>query len=93
MHIPQSKPVVNGFFAICTPSAVKRIHACPGRNAYFASPFIFFLDAEYKGKKAVGNRGKEGFPPSFCGLDKTGAQILGKVGAATNNTALRFSIA
>jgi transposase len=44
----------------------------------------------YKGKKAVGGRGKEGLLPSFCGLDKIGAQILGKVSAAINNTALRF---
>jgi len=43
----------------------------------------------YKGKKAVGGRGKEGLVPSFCGFGKTCAQILGKVGAAINNTALR----
>ena len=44
----------------------------------------------YKGKKAVGGRGKEGLLPSFCGLGKIGAQILGKVDAAINNTALRY---
>ena len=43
----------------------------------------------YKGKKAVGGRGKAGLPLSFCSVGKTCAQILGKIVAAINYTTLR----
>jgi hypothetical protein len=42
----------------------------------------------YKGKKAIGGRGREGLMQRFCNLSKTCAQIFGNIGAALKETIL-----